>query len=179
MNKAHSKARGIASKCSRSSFSFSLNSISNLRSSFIYSNSDSVSNSNSDSIFNSSPTSNSSFTSNPNPTSNSSFTSNSNPTSNSSFTSNCNPTSNSSFTSNCNPTSNPSFTSSSSHTSSFTNNKIDLTNKVCNRCGVAKQITSFDKKKAICKECNSIKVRCEYCSSIISFSGIKGHIKSS
>ena len=51
----------------------------------------------------------------------------------------------------------PYSTSNLDHTSSFdnnnlrsfTNNKIDLTNKVCNRCGVAKQITSFDKKKAI------------------------------
>ena len=32
-------------------------------------------------------------------------------------------------------------------------------------------------KKAICKECNSTKVSCKYCSSIFSFSGIKGHIK--
>ena len=103
LNKARSRARGIASKCSSSSssssFSFSPNSFSN-------SNSDSVSNSISNSSSNSSPTSNSSFTSNSNPTSNSSFTSNSNPTSHSSFTSN------------------------SSHTSSFTNNKTYLTNKV-------------------------------------------------
>ena len=75
------------------------------------------------------------------------------------------------------PTSNSSFTSNSSHTSSFNNNKIDLTNKVCHRYGVAKQITSFDKKKAICNKCNSTKVRCEYCSSIFSFNWTKGHIK--
>ena len=42
-----------------------------------------------------------------------------------------------------------------------------------------KQITSFDKKKSICKECSSKKVNCEYCSSIIRFSGLKSHIKSS
>ena len=149
LNKARSKARRIISKFSFSSSSsrssFSPNSFSNLQSSwgtkgeapFTDSNSDSVSNSNSDSSSYSSPTSNSSFTSNPNPTPNSSFTSNSNPTSNSSFTSN------------------------SSHTSSSTNNKIYLTNEVCNRCGVVKQITSFDKKKAICKEFNSTKVRYE------------------
>ena len=123
LNKARSKARRIASKCSSSSFSFSPNSISNLRSSFTDSNSDSASNSNFDSSSNSSPTSNSSFTSNSNPTSNSSFTSN------------------------------------SSHTSSFTNNKTDLTNKVCNRCGVAKQITSFDKNKAKNKVQNVIQQR--------------------
>ena len=33
------------------------------------------------------------------------------------------------------------------------------------------------KKKAICKECNAAKVKCEYCFSIISFSGLKGHMK--
>ena len=72
LNKPLSKARGIASKCSSSSSSFSPNS---------FSNSDSVFNSNSDSSSNSSPISNSSFTSNSNPTSNYSFTSNSSHTS--------------------------------------------------------------------------------------------------
>ena len=60
-----------------------------------------------------------------------------------------------------------------------TNNRIDITNKICNRCTVIKVITCFDKKKALCKECNSTKVRCEYCSSIYSFSGLKGRIKKS
>ena len=58
-------------------------------------------------------------------------------------------------------------------------NKFDITNKVCNKCKVIKQITSFDKKKSKYKECNSSKVKCEYCSSIISFSGLRGHIKNS
>ena len=31
----------------------------------------------------------------------------------------------------------------------------------------------MDKKKSICKECNSNKVKCEYCSSVISFRGLK------
>ena len=68
-----------------------------------------------------------------------------------------------------------------SPTSSFNNanNRIDITNKICNRCRVIKEITCFDKKKAICKECNSTKVRCEYCSSVYGFSGLKGHIKKS
>ena len=57
--------------------------------------------------------------------------------------------------------------------------KIDITHKICNRCRVIKQITSFDKKKSICKECNSTKVKCEYCTSILSFSGLKGKIKNS
>ena len=35
------------------------------------------------------------------------------------------------------------------------------------------------KKKSICKECISTKVRSEYFSSICSFSGLKGHIKKS
>ena len=43
--------------------------------------------------------------------------------------------------------------------------------------GFAKQKRSFDKKKAICKECNSTLMRCENCSSIFSFSGIEVHIK--
>ena len=55
--------------------------------------------------------------------------------------------------------------------------KIDITHKVCNRGRVIKQITSFDKKKSICKECNSTKVKCEHCTSILSFSGLKGKIK--
>ena len=42
---------------------------------------------------------------------------------------------------------------------------------------VIKRITSFDKKKSIWKECNSRKVRCEYCSSIFRFSRLKCHIK--
>ena len=46
-------------------------------------------------------------------------------------------------------------------------------------CRVIKEITCFDEKKAICKECNSRKVRCEYLSSMYSFSGLKGHIKKS
>ena len=33
------------------------------------------------------------------------------------------------------------------------------------------------KKKSICKECNSSKVRCEYCSTNFSFSRLKGHIR--
>ena len=42
-----------------------------------------------------------------------------------------------------------------------------------------KKIKSFDKKKALCKECNSTKVKCEYCTSTISFSGLRSHIKNS
>ena len=65
----------------------------------------------------------------------------------------------------------------------FTDNhietKFDITNKICIRCGVIKQITCFYKKKSICKECNSTSVKCEYCPSIISFSGLRNHIKNS
>ena len=56
--------------------------------------------------------------------------------------------------------------------------KFDITNKICNRCRV-KKITPFDKKKAIFKECNSTNVKCEYCTSTISFSGLRSHIKNS
>ena len=55
--------------------------------------------------------------------------------------------------------------------------EFDLTYKICNRCRVIKQKTCFDKKKSICKECNSTKVICEYSPSIISFSGLRSHIK--
>ena len=57
--------------------------------------------------------------------------------------------------------------------------EFDITNKICNRCRVIKQITCFDKKKSICNECNSTKAKCEYCPSIISFSGLGSHIKNS
>ena len=65
--------------------------------------------------------------------------------------------------------------------SSFTDiqTKFGITNKICNRCRVIKQITCFDKKKSICKECISTKVKCEYCPSIISFSGLKSHRRKS
>ena len=55
--------------------------------------------------------------------------------------------------------------------------KFDITIKSCNNCKVLKQITSFKKKKSKCKESNSSKVSCEYCASITTFSGLKGHIK--
>ena len=32
-------------------------------------------------------------------------------------------------------------------------------------------------KKYICKDCNAIKIKCDCCSSIVSFSGLKSHIK--
>ena len=67
----------------------------------------------------------------------------------------------------------------SQFTESHMETKNDITNKNCNRCRVIKRITCFDKKKAICRECNSTKVKCEYCPSIISFSGLRSHIKKS
>ena len=51
-----------------------------------------------------------------------------------------------------------------------------ISNKIYKKCKVIKQITCFDKKKSVCKECNSSKVKCEYCS-VISFSGMMGHVK--
>ena len=96
--------------------------------------------------------------------------------------SNCKSNSNSDSNSNAPFTDSSSIPSSSSKLSptySFTNTekKFDITNKVCNKCNVIKQITSFE-KKSICKECSSSKVKCEYCcSSIISFSRLRGHIK--
>ena len=33
--------------------------------------------------------------------------------------------------------------------------------------------------KSICKDCNSTKVKCEYCPSILSLSGLRSHIKNS
>ena len=57
--------------------------------------------------------------------------------------------------------------------------RIDITNKICNRCRVLKQVTCFDKQKSICKERNSTKVKSEYCPSIISSSVLSSHIKNS
>ena len=54
-----------------------------------------------------------------------------------------------------------------------------ISQKNCNRSGVIKQITFFDKKKSICNKCNSTKVKCEYWTSLLSLSGLKGHIKNS
>ena len=59
----------------------------------------------------------------------------------------------------------------------YANVKFDVTNKVCNKCKVTKQIISFDKKKSVCLECNSKTVNCKYFSSIISFCVLKSHIK--
>ena len=195
-----SKIRGITPKCSNYNSNSNSNSTSNsgsISNSNSTTKSDSRSNSNftsnSNSSFASSSNfhliSNSCFASNSNFTSNTSPTSDSNLISNSNFTSNSILTSKSISTSNSNHTSNPSFTansssipsstSSSNPTSRFTNTniKIDTTNKACNRRGVIKEIICFDKKKAICTKCNATKMKCEYCTSIISFSWLKGHMK--
>ena len=50
--------------------------------------------------------------------------------------------------------------------------------RACNNCKVSKHITGFDLKKYIWKDCNASKVKFEHCSSILSFSGLWGHIKS-
>ena len=68
---------------------------------------------------------------------------------------------------------------SSTYRVNQTNIKFDITNKICNKCKVIKQITSFDKKKSVCKECNSRKVNSENCSFVNSFSGLRSHIESS
>ena len=34
----------------------------------------------------------------------------------------------------------------------------------------------FDINKYTCKDCSASKVKCEHCSSIVSFSGLRGHI---
>ena len=54
-----------------------------------------------------------------------------------------------------------------------------MTNKICHKCTVINQLKSFDKKKAICKEYNSTKFKCEYYTSTVSFSGLRSHIKNS
>ena len=103
--------------------------------------------------------------------------------------SNCNSNSNSNFDSNSNSNLQSSWDTKGEATlpchgrRPFTNSHIetknDITNKICNRCRVIKQITCFDIKKAICKECISTKVKCEYCPSIINLSGLKSHIQNS
>ena len=64
-------------------------------------------------------------------------------------------------------------------TDNYIETKIGITNKICNKCKVIKQITCFEKKKSICKEYNSTKVKCEYYPSINSFSGLRSHVKNS
>ena len=60
------------------------------------------------------------------------------------------PSSSSSFkpSSSSGPTSSPGSTSNSNPTSSFSNIKFDITNKVSKKCNVIKQITCFDKKRS-------------------------------
>ena len=85
--------------------------------------------------------------------------------------------SNSNSNSNSSPKPNPKLNPKPNPT--YASIKIDITNKVCNKCKVIIQITSFDKKKSICKKCNSKKINCEYFSSIFSLSGLRSHIKNS
>ena len=129
-----SKLRGTASKCSSSSSSNNFSSIFSSRS-----NSSSIfsSNSNSDSNLRSS-FNDSNSNSNSNSYSNSN--SNSNSDSNSYCSSNSNSGSNSNF--NSNMQSNCRANGESLHI------EFDITNKICNRCRVIKQITCFDKKRS-------------------------------
>ena len=111
--------------------------------------------------------------------SNSSSSSSSNSFSNSNSSSSTSSNSNSNSSSSSIPISSSSSNSKPSPTYSFTNTEIkfERTNKICNKCKVIIQITCFDTKKSLSKECNSSTVKCEYCSSFINFSGLKGHIE--
>ena len=131
-----SKVRCTASKCSSSS------------SNSIFSSSSS-SNPNSDSNLRSSFTN---YISNSNSDSNSNSNSDSNSNLRSSFT-------DSNLQSNWGTTGEAEFHGRSPFTNSHIETKFDTTNKICRRCRVIKQITCFDKKKSICKEFNSTKVK--------------------
>ena len=93
----------------------------------------------------------------------SSSNSNSNSNSISSSISNSNSNSNSKSNSNSNsrpepspkPKPQPNPKPNPEPNSTYTNVKFDIKNKICNKCKLIKQITSFGKKKSICKECNS------------------------
>ena len=50
---------------------------------------------------------------------------------------------------------------------------IILSPRQCNKFKVYKKQTNFDINKYICKECKSIKVNCEHCSSGVRFSGLR------
>ena len=88
--------------------------------------------------------------------------SNSNSNYNSISNSNCNSNSKSNSNSNSNSISNSNSSPkpNSKPNSTYANINFDITSKVCNKCKVIKQITSFDKKKSICKEFNSKMVSC-------------------
>ena len=47
----------------------------------------------------------------------------------------------------------------------------------CNKCKVIKHIIDFDINKCTSKDCNASKLKCERCSSIVIFSGLRGHTK--
>ena len=48
---------------------------------------------------------------------------------------------------------------------------IDLTPRQCKKCKDCKS-NKFDMNKYTCKECNAIEVKCEFCSSSVTFSGL-------
>ena len=114
-----------------------------------------------------------------NPSSNSTSSSIFSSSSNTNSDSNSNSNSNSSAKSNSIPFSIPITNPDPNPKNSLLETKFEITNKFFNRCRVIKRITSFDQKKSLCNECNSTKVKCEYCTSLLSFSGLKGHIKNS
>ena len=138
-----SKIRGTASKCSSS----------NLRSFFTDSSSSysfsTSSNSSSSSSSCSSSNSKSNSNSNSNSDPNSGSDSNSNFSSNSNSNSNSNSSSNSYYVPFPIPSTITDPNPKNSHNShnSHIEIKFDITNKICNRCGVIKQIKSFDKKE--------------------------------
>ena len=51
--------------------------------------------------------------------------------------------------------------------------------RICIKCMVIKHIIDSDKNKYTCKDCNASKIKCEHCSSNVSFSGLRVHIKKS
>ena len=53
----------------------------------------------------------------------------------------------------------------------------DMSSRACHKCNVIKYITDFDLKKPYVRNVILSKIKCEYCSSIIDFSGLKSHFK--
>ena len=106
--------------------------------------------------------------------------SNSNSNSNSNYISSSNPSSNSS--------SNPSSSSGSGSIYDYNSNSdpnlipnpnpiSEVLTRCCNKCNYIKPLNNFDEGKYTCRSCNSAKVNCPYCNSVVRYDGIRAHVK--
>ena len=147
-------------------------SLKNESSSSSYSSSNPSSNSNSNSSSNPSSSSNPNSNSSSNPSSSSISGTGSNPSSSSSsgsgsiydYNSNSDPNPNPNP--NLIPNPNPNLIPSS-----------EVLTRCCNKCNYIKPLNNFDEGKYTCRSCTSAKVNCPYCTSVVSYDGIRAHVK--